>query len=445
LRRGKTFLLIVYFLVVAFVYWQVDVLWSSTDNISLENLDLYTIYYPVISYGSASLRNWHIPLWNPYQTLGVPFAASAYYGMFYPLSFIYLVLPIHIALAYSTLLHIALSGFFTYIFLRYGLKTSAPSALVGATVFMLSGSITREVSHPNDLSAMAWLPLILFIVEKIVNARKMLWAMLLGVVLGLQILTMSFQVVVFSGYTLSAYSLFRLSFLYSRKREGFLKSLLYLVLGVFIALGISSIQWLPTMELSALSVRNTKALSINDVEIFKDILTPLNIAKGMIIPKVRIYVGILPILLGVIAVSLRSLRPYTLFFLFWAILTLFLSFGTHWPIYNFYYHYVPTGDWFRLPLRFLWLSIFSIAVLAGIGTEAISKKLQGKSRLNLALFIILFIITLDLFKANAHVYYPHPQKKPEIFQIHSEEGKFLRRNQRLYRTYISSSGWDFSL
>jgi len=432
--------------VVAFVYWQIDVLWSSTNNISLENLDLYTIYYPIISYGIESLKGWHIPLWNPYQALGVPFAASAYYGMFYPLSFIYFILPVHIGMGYFTALHIALAGLFTYIFLRHGLKISVIGALIGATVFMLSGSITREISHPNDLSAMAWLPLILFLVEKIFQTRKSLWGVLLGLALGFQILTMSFQTVVFSGYTVGAYSLFRVCLLYARDREGIIVSVLYLGLGIIIALCLSSIQWLPTMELSSLSVRSTKGLSINDVELLREVLTPLNIAKGMIIKNVLIYIGIIPVLLGLAALFLKNFRPYTFFFLFWSILTLVLSFGTHWPVYNFYYYYVPTGDWFRLPLRFLWLSIFSISVLAGIGSETMSKKLQQKCGVKVALLsMVLVIITMDLFYANVHVYYHHPQEKPEIFQRHSDAGRFLRKNQGLYRTYISNHGWDFSL
>ncbi|MFQ5354823.1 MAG: YfhO family protein, partial [Thermodesulfobacteriota bacterium] len=200
MKRGPTFILIVYFCVVAFAYWQVDILWSSTETISLENLDLYTLYYPIISYAIECLKVWHIPLWNPYQALGVPFAASAYYGMFYPLNFIYFILPVHIALGASTALHIAMAGLFTYIFLYHGLKISLQSALIGATVFMLSGAFTSEVAHPNDLNAMVWLPLILFHVENIFQTRKPLWGVLLGVTLGLQVLTMSFQTVIFSGY-----------------------------------------------------------------------------------------------------------------------------------------------------------------------------------------------------------------------------------------------------
>ncbi len=449
MKRHPAFLIQIYFFAAAFVYWQIDVLRPSTDAVSLADLDLYDLYYPLLSYGIESLKHGRVPLWNPYQGLGVPFLGSAYFGIFYPLNLAYFFLPVHLAMGYTTVLHIALAGLFTYIFLRKGLETSTLSALTGATLFMLSGPVALETAHLNDLNVLVWLPIVLFFTEKIFRSKKLIWPILFTVSFAIQILGMSFQTAVYSGYTVFAYSLFRFIYASSVEKRVVLYPAIYLFFGLFGAICLSAVQWLPTMELSGLSVRSVEGISLKDVEPFKAFLTPENIVLGIFKGgDGELYPRALPIILSLLclpAVFYRGSRPYALFFLFWTILTLLLSLGTFTPLYKLYYYYVPTGDWFRVPTRFLRLTAFSFSVLVALGSDAVLKRLRYKSGLLSGLALLILIIA-GLLHANIHKHYHHPQKNPGVFKKHSKEGEFLRKHQGLYRTYISNNVWgDYSL
>ena len=67
------------------------------------------IYDSVREYGS-------IPFWNPYLFSGIPFISNIQASIFYPLGFLYYLIPPETAYLFSTMLHFSLGSIFTYIF-----------------------------------------------------------------------------------------------------------------------------------------------------------------------------------------------------------------------------------------------------------------------------------------------------------------------------------------
>ena len=60
-----------------------------------------------------------IPLWNPMIFGGLPYVAATGHGdVFYPTSFLRLIMPADVVLSLSFVLHTILAGVFTYLFLR---------------------------------------------------------------------------------------------------------------------------------------------------------------------------------------------------------------------------------------------------------------------------------------------------------------------------------------
>ena len=75
-------------------------------------------YYPWRHFAAESLRSGHLPLWNPYQFCGTPFLANGQSAVLYPPNLLFWVLPVAVAFAWSAWLHLALTGWFSYLFLR---------------------------------------------------------------------------------------------------------------------------------------------------------------------------------------------------------------------------------------------------------------------------------------------------------------------------------------
>jgi len=454
MKRLSSLLAALLFLVLAIAYWRIDITGTATGKIGFfipASADLYAVYYPIIHYGIESMKALRIPLWNPYQSLGVPFLGSALFGLFSPFSFLYYILPTHLAMGWSTVMNIALAGLFTFLFLRKSLGLGPAAAITGGLVFMFSGPLLMELTHPSLLGAMAFLPLMLFLTHKVFSTGEGRWAVLFALALASQMLTGAVQIIVHTAFMTGAYAL-TLFFLSWRDGEKKTRPLILLLIGGLAAVILSSPQWLPLLELSALTGRNSTGLSLKEVEPFRETLSPLVINKAVFFGKKLfnnsvLYIGIIPLLLSLIALYHRKTRPYAVFFTLTGLLTFLLALGTYTPLYSIYYHYIPTGKMFRMPMRWLWLTGFSIAILTAISSEIIFNGIEDRKKLRTGLiFIIPFIVTALLFHYNVVEMYNHPQKTPGIFTSHAEEGKFLRGVQGTYRTYITSNfGNDFSL
>ncbi len=449
MKRLSTPFAALLFLILAITYWQIDVTGSLAGDkgpFFFATSDLYTLYYPLIHYGIGSIKSLQIPLWNPYQSLGAPFLGSALFGLFSPFSFLYYILPTHLAMAYATVFNIVLTGLFTFLFLHKSLKTGTAGAIIGGLVFMFSGPLVLQITHPSLLGAMAFLPLLLFLTHKVFRSGEGRWAVFFALALACQMLTGAIQIITHTIFMTTAYGA-GLLWMDWKDGKANARPIILLLIGGTIAIALSSVQWLPLMELSGFSGRSTAGLSLQDVEPFRDLYTPWNIGYGLLFSGSGIYVGIIPLLLSLAAPFNRRVRAFAVFFACTAILSLLLAFGTHTPLYSIYYHYTPTGKMFRVPTRWLWLTAFSISILTAMGAERIFTGFEKKRWLRTALCIILpFIITAFLFRHNVMKLNNYPQKTPGVFTRHSKEGAFLRNIQGTSRTYISSDFYhDYSM
>src|SRR5512140_2082940 len=71
-----------------------------------------------------------LPLWNSLVGNGAPLAANLQTGAFYPLNFLYLLLPTEYAMSDTAVLHVILAGLFMYAYLRV-MKLTPLAALIG--------------------------------------------------------------------------------------------------------------------------------------------------------------------------------------------------------------------------------------------------------------------------------------------------------------------------
>jgi hypothetical protein len=111
------------------------------------------------------------------------------------------------------------------------------------------------------------------------------------------------------------------------------------------------------------------------------------------------YVGIIPLFLALLGVSLRGRRGHAAFFIALGALGLFLALGVYNPIFFLLYQLVPGFNLFRAPARWLYLYVLGTAVLAGLGVEELASLTIGSSvsRKRLALGSLILVMLVILF------------------------------------------------
>ena len=164
--------------------------------------DFAVFGYPLAYYHQQSFWRGEIPLWNPLNDCGVPFLAQWNTLTLYPLSLIYLLLPLSWSLGMFCLAHFFLAGMGMY-FLAWHCTGNRFAGAVGGLVFTFNPLMLNFLMWPNNIAAMGWLP---WVVLATVRAWKQggrwtFWAALVG---GLQMLSGAPEVILLSWVLLTA-------------------------------------------------------------------------------------------------------------------------------------------------------------------------------------------------------------------------------------------------
>src|SRR6266508_7051746 len=88
-----------------FVHWPL-----LSGAMILADYDAYLYFYPLREYTAARLRAGELPLWNPYLFMGVPHLANPQAAVFYPGSWLYLLLATPHAYSLDLAAHTAACG-----------------------------------------------------------------------------------------------------------------------------------------------------------------------------------------------------------------------------------------------------------------------------------------------------------------------------------------------
>jgi hypothetical protein len=342
-------------------------------NLILARGDTFLYFYPYWQAAADALRAGRLPLWNPHLFMGAPFLANSQVGFFYPLNWpLWLLLPIPYAVNASILLHLFIAGAGTYLAGRRCLGLSTLPAWLSAVLFTLGGYLTAQVEHVNQLQGLAWLPWFLVVLSGSSLTRKVAG---IAALFSLQLLAGHAQTIMITAVGLFIWVLPDLVSRISRSTLHALRSTLYApLLGGFLALLISAVQLLPTLELAGLSSRQG-GLPFNEVVSFS--LNPLLLSQSLLPGYGRTlfseYVAFLPItalLLAIIGAWQWQRQPAVRPVLLLAVAGLLLAFGVFNPLY-WLLGRLPLFNLFRAPARWLALYALTTSRRAGVGLQQI--------------------------------------------------------------------------
>ncbi len=345
--------------------------------------DVMVQNHPFRDFFARALRAGQLPLWNAAINCGFPLFAEGQAGPLYPPNVILaLLLPTWAALNWNVVLHLWLAGVGMYALVR-SLGAVRPAALGAGLCYALSGYMVVRAMSPNFIDVCAWLPLLFWLVDRILSRRHFFYVLLFALVIGLQLLAGHPQAALYGAVAVAGYWLYR-SWV---QRAGWIAGL---TLAGALAFGaaLAAVQLLPTAELVQLSNRggglswaSFVAMSLPP-ERLATLLWPNlfgNSAHGTygsreigFFIQLCAYVGVVPLFLAWAA--LRERRDGQVgFFAVLALVGLVLALGKYTAIFSFLYQ-IPGFSLFRIPTRFLLWFALGTSVLCGLGLDQVLRR-----------------------------------------------------------------------
>ncbi len=320
------------------------------------------------------------PLWNPTILTGTPLLADGQSTFFYLPSVLFLILPLAQAFGYYAILQVVLAGVGSYAFARrLGLDRGA--ATLTGICYMFSGYVLSWLQFPHHSGAMAMLPWCFWAIERACQGKRWAHWAAAGVVLALPLLAhiqLSFYIYVGTG----CYLLARVVEMQPWKHR--LSLMLGYGLAVVLALALSAVQLVPQVALSAEGQRGDEVTeeytaSTQFVSILRLMFPLIGGQPRAVEPQwgpellqaPQPYAGLAPLGLAVVAVLLSRHRATTIFTML-SIGALALALRT--PLLQVFMTLVPPYRQFTDHNRWYALWGFTIAVLAGLGAQALVER-----------------------------------------------------------------------
>lgn len=356
-----------------------------------------------------AFRSGRLPVWDPHVMCGFPLLAAVQGAVFYPPTWLCMILPAGLFWTLSALAHLALSGVFARCWMEKGLGVMPLAALVGGVVYMMSGFIVAHLysGHVNYVWGYPWIPALLWRLERYLAAPTLKRGVLLAVVLALLFLAGMPQFVFFAGLLAVARMVHYVLADSEGRRERLRsagKGMGWLVLGLLFC----APQLFPTLELIGQMHRNRAE---DENFMFQFSFDPANL-PWLVLPQDRPsdvlnsrystqvwetcgFVGGGALLLAALAFLGKHRQRHL-----WAgvaAVGLLLALGSHIPFYGGFIVAVPGAGLFRGPGRYLFLFTIAVSALAALGFHALWSRERRSFRVGAGVLALVAVVQVIAF------------------------------------------------
>ena len=349
------------------------------DGSYLSESDLYEQYLPMFL---APAMNW-----SPYEFSGFPVFADAQNVTGY-LPYLLFDGAVHWWTAIPISAHV-LAAFFTYLYVGNVTKSRA-AGIFAAAAYALSEAMVERIAHLTILHAIAWLPLILWSIDRVRETGRLRWVALGAVALGQCFLSGHPQIALYTYYVAIVYAI--VGGRAERARRPY-----WAAVAAMFAVGalMTAVKSIPVLEASQYTARQDTSFSqfaghSNSPTQMLSIVFPGIVHEGREAPT---YVGLVTLLLAV-AGGIGFRRHWRV--AFWAIVTLcafMLGAGENTPL-AYVAYYIPGYDKFRVGARHLFLAAFGCAVLAGFALAGIQARRLNPRAVRIGTFVLMGLLAV---------------------------------------------------
>lgn len=360
--------------------------------------------YPWKQLATSLEKKLELPLWNSYSFSGTPHLANFQSGSLYPLNILYFLLPFNLAWSLLIILQPLLAGLFLYFYLKY-MRINIWAVLIGALAFSFSGFSIAWMEWNTILHVVLWLPLLLLAKEHLLKTLSVRWIIVFLIAESFAILAGHLQTYFYFFIVSNAYLLTRLVQLSNKQKKERLiwivrKYIPFILLGIIVFV-MTSIQTVPTIQFIGESARNmdqdwTKEGWFIPWEHLIQFVAPdffgnpttLNYFGTWNYAEFVGYIGIFPLIMAIFALFFRRDKK-TLFFGTLFFLALLFSLPTLFAKLPFMLNipFISTTQ----PTRLLFVTDFSLAILAAFGFDYFIRVDKKKILYPLTFLVIIFI------------------------------------------------------
>jgi hypothetical protein len=341
--------------------------------------DLLAMHLPMKHFLVQSWQqDGEVPLWNPHVNCGMPFAHDVQVAAFYPPHLPLYWLPpdwLGAALSWLVVLHVMIAGWTMFAYAtQQGL--GRPAAFVAALGYMFAGKWMLHLLSGGHypMIGLAWVPLVLLLLDQAQRRRSLADATLAGVVFGLVVIGAHPQVTFYAGLFIAVWTLQPTLeacgwLMGSRQgrpwRHELGRWLFYGGWTALLAACLAGVQLLPNLEVVPHTSRffgipSAEGLGVAVWKLTELVGPPL----GEPTWENRGGFGVLWLAVAGMAFLLGPQRVR--FYGAVALLLLLFSLGG-----SVFVDWLPGFRLFRLPARMLWLAAIPVSLLAGHTTQAL--------------------------------------------------------------------------
>ena len=269
-------------------------------------------FLPFFKVARESFHRMEFPLWNPYIMAGTPLLADSQSAVLFPLNWPFYVLPLFLGFTVSALLKVFIASMGAYALSRR-LSLSHHSAILSGTIYAFATFNIFWLNHPHT-NGTIFFPILLLLAEKVRETPSRFSMALLGLTVGLQLLGGHVEINFLSALAVTMFFLFRL-IEYRKDSKAFFLRLRIFVGGYALGFLLAGILMIPFLEFLSQSatwqVRSEKnlfflppmgLLTLFFSDIFVKVKWPFDLSPYH---ALSLYVGIAPLIWGIIAMILR--------------------------------------------------------------------------------------------------------------------------------------------
>ena len=369
------------------------------DAILVER-DALSFILPMQAFHARALASGALPWWNPAPVLGKPFLAEWQPGLFYPPSLLLLVRPFALGFNLFYVGHYWLAAIGALLWLR-GRGAGTAGAILGALVWALGGPLLSLGYVLTHLTSLAWLPWVLWAWDRGRSTVTRVAAS--GAMLALPLLAGSPEMVCLIAFLL---------LLASRDPRS--------LAALPIAAGLAAIQIVPFLCYLPWTYRGGVGLDSAAALAYSASLAELVQLvhfRGVIDPEPylrSVYVGLLPLLLALVALSLAPFRLRCVLAVVVAGLVV-LALGANTPVGPLLQAHLPLASLIRFPEKFVLALValvaagaaFGCARLASLAATEDASGAEGRVGLAIGLCLVAAVV-LDLARVNRGLSYAAP-------------------------------------
>lgn len=367
------------------IFWYCCVWFQRPQMLSDLAGDVPRLWLPSVVYSVYSIRSGEFPLWNPYEFAGMPMFATLEYGPLYPPNWMFFLLPLETAHLAGAFLHQAVLALGVYVLLRKALAVDRLAAMFGVLCVALSGwSTFRMLTEFDAYRSAAYIPWIVCASDRVLRQPTAGHTAILAILVALQFLAGETEIWVRSAMLLGLYTIFQVG---QGRGAGTrmpipTRPLVFLACGGVLAIGLVAVQLLPAFEASQLSLRSVRGMTFEQA--FRGgAPSAASLLASLCIHEQSthdVFIGFLPLLVA--GYGLIRGKASTYFFAGIALVTFDLMLGENGYTARLYY-LLPTGNWFRAPIRFLPFFVIAFSIVAAQGVDVLLRDLftPGNSRL----------------------------------------------------------------